>query len=186
MDPEDPEPGFLIPNTTRGHEAGAYLSFITEHYDDLADYTFFVHASEVQWHNDASAQTQTSIKSFRFEAVDAMGYANLRCIQQPGCPDSLNPIDPKPVDAEYAYVREAFLPHLYAELLHVPLAEVPTQIGHMCCGQFVVSRERIRQRPKRHYEQILHWVTYTTFTDNYGIGWSIEKLWHILFGMEAV
>lgn len=186
MDDKNPEPGYLVPNTTRGHEAGAYLSFIIEHYDDLPDYTFFIHGSDVQWHNEPTALTQSAIRSLRFEAVDVRGYTNLRCLQEPGCPDSLNPRNPKPVDDKYAYVREAFLPDLYAELLHVPLAKVPSGVGHMCCGQFVVTRDRIRQRPSRDYEQILHWIAYTTFTDDYGIGWSIEKLWHVLFGMSAV
>lgn len=63
---------------------------------------------------------------------------------------------------------------------------MPGEIGNVCCGQFAVSRERIRARPKEDYVRILDWAATTELTDDFGVGWVMEKLWHIVFGMDAV
>lgn len=185
MEPE-PEEGLLIPATTNGHEAAAYLTYIVQYYDQLPPYMIFVHANDEQWHNELfGPKTTTALRFLRYESVDANGFVNLRCTGIPGCPNTLVPIKVEPVDEEYAYVNRAFF-QLYSHLLQVPMDQVPEQVGHLCCGQFVVSRERVLARPRDDYERILNWAANTDFTDSYGIGWTIEKLWHVLFGMEPI
>lgn len=185
MDPQ-PEEGFLLPHTTMGHEAAAYLTYIVTNYDQLPPYTIFVHANDDQWHNELfGPKTTTALRFLRYESVDANGFVNLRCTGIPGCPNTLIPVHREPVDDEYAYVSDKFF-ELYSYLLQVPMDQVPQVVGHLCCGQFVVTRNQIRSRPREDYERILTWAATTDFTDSYGIGWTIEKIWHVLFGREPV
>lgn len=64
--------------------------------------------------------------------------------------------------------------------------DVPNAIGHACCAQFAVSKERILARPREDYERMLTWAMTTNLADNGGVGWDFEKLWHIVFGMTSV
>ncbi|KAE8152888.1 hypothetical protein BDV25DRAFT_169871 [Aspergillus avenaceus] len=181
----NPEDGYLIPRTIQGHEAAAYLTYIVDNYDSLAPFTLFVHGGEDHWHNDmAGPKTYHALYSLRLEAVKAYGYANLRCLWTPGCPDTLHPSIIQKSDEAYEYLVDMF-PEIYSELFGVNETEVPQKFAHQCCAQFAVTRERIRERPLSDYERILNWVENTHVTDSYGIGWTVEKIWHILFGMPA-
>ncbi|PIG87785.1 hypothetical protein AARAC_011984 [Aspergillus arachidicola] len=181
---ENPEEGYLHPRTLRGHEAAAYLTYIVDHYDRLSPFTVFIHGKDEHWHNDAAGPKSSNVLlNLRFEAARAYGYVNLRCLAVPGCPDSLHPLIIQNTDKRYHDLIEDF-PQIYSELFGE--SEVPKQLGHQCCGQFVVTRDRIQQRPRSEYERLLNWAANTTRTDSYGIGWVLEKLWHIIFGMNAV
>ena len=175
-----------MPYSRRGHEASVYLSYIVDNYDNLAPYTIFLHGRSEHWHNDvAGAKTQDNLKNLRFEAVYLKGYANLRCMNVPGCPSTLHQLHPVGIDLDYEYMINQ-MPRLFWELFRVHPENVPQDIGHQCCAQFALTRERIRERPRNDYVRVLYWIATTDMTDNYGIGWLVEKLWHILFGMPAV
>lgn len=183
---EDPEDGFLVPHSRKGHEASAYLSYIVDHYDELQPYTIFLHGRADQWHNDvAGPYTMNVLQNLRYEAVSLNGYVNLRCANRPGCPSTLSQVYPQLLDFYYQYLIDQ-LPQILYDLLRIDPSETPLDIGHQCCAQFAVSRERIHERPRSDYIRILEWVATTDMTDNYGIGWLIEKLWHMIFGMPAV
>ncbi|PKY03341.1 hypothetical protein P168DRAFT_271417 [Aspergillus campestris IBT 28561] len=182
----NPDPGFQIPRTTRGRETAAYLSYVVDYYDRLPAYSFFVHSNPDQWHNDLfGPMTKDTLPHVRLEAVDAQGYVNLRCTHDPGCPTSVNPWDPTQIDIEKDDIR-AFFPQVYEALFDVGPDQVPEHIGNVCCGQFAVSRERIRQRPRADYERMLRWAAETELTDSFGVGWVFEKIWHIVFGTEVI
>lgn len=89
------------------------------------------------------------------------------------------------MDIEAHDIR-AYFSEAYQQVLGVKAEEVPVEIGNVCCGQFAVSRDRILARPREDYKRILRWVAETDLTDNFGVGWVLEKLWHIIFGMDAV
>ncbi|KAJ5261369.1 hypothetical protein N7478_011964 [Penicillium angulare] len=183
---QKPEPNLLIPANLRGREAPAYLSYVVDFYDNLPDYSIFVHAHPEQWHNDLFGPfTGDTIKNIRFQSVDALGYVNLRCEHNPGCPTGVNPLNPTKIDIEGKDIR-AYFADAYQEIFNVPRSEVPKEIGNVCCGQFVVSRERILARPIEDYQRILNWAGTTKQTDSFGVGWVMEKLWHIVFGMDAI
>lgn len=38
----------------KGNEASVYLKYIIDHYDNLADFTFFIHDDEYAWHHSGS------------------------------------------------------------------------------------------------------------------------------------
>ncbi|KAJ5129091.1 hypothetical protein N7526_007257 [Penicillium atrosanguineum] len=181
-----PEPGLLVPSTLRGRESPAYLSYVVDFYDRLPDYSVFVHAYPEQWHNDLFGPlTHNTLRNIRFESVDAHGYVNLRCQQNPGCPSAVHPLNPTQADIDNHDIR-AYFSDAYQQIFNVSVDKVPGEIGNVCCAQFAVSRDRIRARPKEDYQRILDWAATTKLTDDFGIGWVLEKLWHIIFGMDAV
>ncbi|OJJ50681.1 hypothetical protein ASPZODRAFT_86227 [Penicilliopsis zonata CBS 506.65] len=182
-----PEPHLLLPLAQRGREVSAYLSYLVQFYDALPPYSIFVHANEKQWHNDLfGPKTSAAVRNLRLEAVDALGYVNLRCDHVPGCPTHVHPHDPSKVDIENKDIRAAFA-GVYQHLFAVEnLRDVPQHIGGVCCAQFAVSRARIRQRPRTDYERMLHWANSTDLTDSFGVGWVFETIWHVVFGMDDI
>ncbi|KAJ5606030.1 hypothetical protein N7510_008811 [Penicillium lagena] len=181
-----PEPGLLVAPTLRGRESPAYLSYIVDFYDRLPDYSLFVHAWPEQWHNDLFGdRTMDTLRVLRFESVDARGYVNLRCEHNPGCPAGVWPLTPSEADIEKGDIRAQFA-LAYEQIFNATREQVPGELGNVCCGQFAVSRERIQARPKEDYERILEWAATTDLTDDFGVGWVLEKLWHVIFGMDPV
>ena len=182
---DEPEEGFLVPHSIAGRESSVYLSYMIDHYDDLAPYNIFIHGKEYQWHNDVGQFTPNIIKSLRLEAVSIKGYVNLRCATNVGCPSSIHQVAPERHDMEYQYLIDA-LPQLFSQFLSVDPAQAPVDLGHQCCAQFAVTADKIRTRRKADYMRISDWIATTDFVDQYGIGWLLEKLWHVFFGMPAV
>ena len=191
-----PEKGCLQTRSRHGREATVYLSFILDYYDSLPEYSVFAHAGPEQWHNDVvgpttkanlphGPKTIDSLAQFRFEAVDAYGYVNLRCSHHPGCPTSVRPHHPSTLDMALMGARASFA-EIYMEIFAVSRDQVPEQIGNVCCAQFVVSRKQILARPRSDYERMLLWADRTHLTNHYGVGWVFEKLWPIIFGEEAI
>lgn len=184
---KNPETELLAANSSRGREASAYLSFVVDLYDELPEYSIFLHANPDQWHNDLfGPKTSSALHSLRREAVDAMGYLNLRCTNDPGCPIHVNPNNPTQTDIDKNDARANFR-RIYKDIFGED-ADVPEHIGGICCAQFAVSRARIWQRPKSDYIRMLNWVNEKSvpLVDDYGVGWVFETLWHIVFGMEGV
>ncbi|KAI5236967.1 hypothetical protein E4T42_09314, partial [Aureobasidium subglaciale] len=182
-----PEDGCLVPRTIRGRETASYLSYIVDNYDILPTYSLFIHAKSEQWHNDIlGGKTADTLRSLRLEHVRANGYTNLRCAHDPGCPIAINPLSPTDQDV-FNNDPRAYFADYYMELFDVSREQVPEHIGNVCCAQFAVSKDRILQRPKADYERMLHWAGKKhEHLDDFGVGWVFEKLWHIVFGMDAI
>lgn len=180
-----PEPGCLIPHSRRGRETAPYLSYIIDNYDKLPEYSVFIHSNHVQWHNDIlGPKTAETLKAIRFSHVNASGFINLRCTHIDGCPIGVNPLDPTEADIRNKDTR-AYFADIYMDLFQVARDQVPRHIGNVCCAQFAVSRSRILERPRSDYERFLHWAD-TSQEGDFGVGWVFEKVWHIVFGMEAI
>jgi hypothetical protein len=178
------EPGCLAPRSRRGRETAPYLSYVIDNYDSLPDYSIFIHAQHEQWHNDVGSRTADVLKSLRFQHINATGFVNLRCSWFPGCPTGVNPLDPSEQDIRNKDTR-AYFAEIYMELFDVPREKVPRHIGNACCAQFAVTKARILQRPKSDYERMLRWAD-NSHEGDFGIGWVFEKLWDIIFGMDAI
>jgi hypothetical protein len=146
----------------------------------------FIHGSEQEWHNDVvGLNTVDLLRKLRFDAVESYGFVNLRCLHEPGCPSSLHPSPPLPIDIEYEEVYQSF-PAIYSEVLRVPMDDVPMFIGSPCCAQFAVTRDQILQRPKSDYSHMLEWTRNSGLKDSFAVGFAVERLWHIIFGMPAM
>jgi len=174
------EAGFdLQPKVNKGREALVYLTFIIDHYHNLPSLTAFVHADWDQWHNDVLSHLEYILPSLRLTHLYKSGYTNLRCQHIPGCPIAVNPKNPTQQDIRKHDVR-AYFADIYMEIFDVPYSEVPDSIGNVCCAQFVVTRDRILERPLSDYVRVRDWII-NSRTSSFAIGWTMEKIWHILF-----
>ncbi|KAK9848648.1 hypothetical protein MYU51_015679 [Penicillium brevicompactum] len=180
------EKDLLVPHSSRGREASAYLSYVLDNYDHLPPISIFIHAGEMQRHNDLfGPKTKAVLQNLRPEAVKAKGYVNLRCLHSPGCPSHVHPNNPTQIDFKNRDSR-AYFPQIYQELFGV--GPVPDVIGGVCCAQFAVSRDQIPKRPRSDYERMMNWIDKGSaqIVNSYGVGWVFEVVWHVVFGMEAV
>lgn len=169
----------------KGREAMAYLTYIISHYNDLAETIVFLHSHKdgypKAWHTDAEDYDNVaSLQTLNIGFVQRNGYANLRCIFVPGCPDEIQPF------------REPWEAHRHAEHLMPDVwryifgnDEVPRAIGAACCSQFAVSRKQVHARSVTEYERFRQWLVDTEEND-YWSGRVMEHLWHVIFGQDPV
>ena len=54
-DKETPENEYNIP-VNKGNEASVYLKYIVDNYDNLPDFTLFIHDDERSWHHTGSVR----------------------------------------------------------------------------------------------------------------------------------
>ena len=182
---DEPSEGTLHPLLNKGREAMAYLTFIIDHFDVLPSYMVFVHPHlqgwPAAWHTDSEDHNQiNSIRSLRLEYLEEHGYANMRCIHDPGCPAEIQ-VDRQDDHrtAEHA-MREAW-PYMFGG----NDTDVPRVIAQPCCSQFAIPKTQALKRSKADYEHCRQWLLDTPLDDDTS-GRVFEYLWHIIFGQEAV
>ncbi|KKZ60333.1 hypothetical protein EMCG_04927 [[Emmonsia] crescens] len=185
----DNELGYDLHVPNRGNEAMPYLTFIIDHYHSLPDIIAFMHASRKHRHNqDISEFNDEILRGVNLEFVRKRGYVNLRCKTSPGCePSSVLPHNPTDVDIANNDPRAHFA-DIYATIFALEnVKDVPHVIGGICCAQFLLTRERILQRPLVDYVRMKSWVLTGSQPLKAGeVGWVFEKIWHVVFGEEAV
>ncbi|KEQ59545.1 uncharacterized protein M437DRAFT_77999 [Aureobasidium melanogenum CBS 110374] len=176
----------LHTSRNKGREANVYLTYLIENFEKLPSTIAFVHPHEDgnprAWHTDADGYSNVkSLLSLQTGFVQSHGYANLRCIANPGCPDGTRPFheyhDEEDRRAEHA------IAHVWKELFGNN--DVPEVIGATCCAQFAVSRDQVRKRPLEFYVGALKWLHETPLDDDTS-GRVFEHLWHIIFGQDPV
>jgi len=148
---DEPHLGILHPIRNKGREAMAYLSFLIDHYRNLPSTMVFVHAHlqawPQAWHTDADDYNQvSSIRSLKLDYVQEHGYANMRCIHDPGCPAEIQPFrQEESRTAEHA-MRDAW-PYMFGG----NISSIPKTIAVPCCSQFAVSKSQVLQRSLEDY-----------------------------------
>ncbi|KAG9696238.1 hypothetical protein KCU95_g4436, partial [Aureobasidium melanogenum] len=160
----------LHTSRNKGREANVYLTYIIENYEKLPSTIAFVHPHEDgnprAWHTDADGYSNVkSLASLETGFVQRNGYANLRCIANPGCPDGTRPFhdyhDEEDRRAEHA------IAHVWKEIFGNN--DVP----------------EVRKRPLEFYVGALKWLHETPLDDDTS-GRVFEHLWHIIFGQDPV
>lgn len=182
---DNPNVTGLHTGTNKGREALPYLTYIVEHYDALPSTIAFMHAHREgyprAWHNEGEGYDAVKmLQTLNISFVQRNGYANLRCIEIPGCPDEIQPFRNPREDhrsAEHAMVNA------WQELFNS--TEVPQIIATPCCAQFAVSSTQILQRPLSDYWRYLDWLLKTPLDDDTS-GRVFEYLWHVIFGRDPV
>jgi hypothetical protein len=177
--------GVLHPPVNKGREAMAYLTFLIDHYDLLPAYMVFIHAHlegwPTAWHVDSDNHNQVALlRSLRLEYLEAHGYANLRCLHDPGCPAEIQ-VNRQDDDrsAEHA-MRDAW-PYMFGGTRE----DIPTIIAQPCCSQFAVSKKQALTRSKAEYEHYRQWLIDTSLDDATS-GRVFEYLWQVIFGQGPV
>jgi len=172
-----PPPGALRVPKNKGNEAMAYLTYVIHHYDTLPDLVIFTHASNTAWHNNDMHMFSTALmlRELNYHRAARLGFMNLRCHWDPGCPSWIKPHNNRytPDKGEEMYFHRDF-----RKLF--PGVRLPETLASACCAQFVVTRERIRGNTREEYIRWREWLLHTDLVDRYS-GRIMEYLWHYIF-----
>lgn len=170
----------------KGKEAMAYLTYIIEHYETLPSTIAFVHSHKdgypAGWHTDAEGNSNVnSLKNLNIDFVQRNGYANLRCIWFPGCPDEVKPYRTD-IETNPEKGFETRIPKIYEYLFH---QKAPELLATPCCAQFAVSRTQVQKRSLDEYVRFRQWLIDVDVSD-FTSGWFFEYIWHVIFGQQGV
>jgi hypothetical protein len=156
----------------KGNEASVYLKYIIDHYDDLPEYTFFIHDEEFSWHHSGSV-----IDKFK-EAKDSNQlYYN---------------INDRAIMTEHFIIIAVHGTQWWNDFWiwykkyvdpYIPSDSLPSiDFTHDYRGaaQFLVHRNLIRNLPKQFYEDIYDWLL-TTDMENSKSGRFLEWTWHVFW-----
>ena len=154
-----------------GKESIVFLQYIVDHYDYLNKYTFFLHDEDYAWHhkghvidlvNDEVKESRTLKGRYpKFKNI------NNRCCR------SITSID------WFPSIKKWFDKY-YGPYIGKHEKYLDWTYGEQCCAQFVVHRDRIRQHPKKMYQDLLRWM-YTTKLDSEESARYLEWTWRLLF-----
>jgi hypothetical protein len=172
----------LHPPRNKGHEVMIYLTYIIDHYENLPDILIFMHAHRHSHHN-ADLLNHDAVQMIRrlsSDHVTRVGYFNMRCQWNPGCPEWLHPADAR---ESLERQEEVVLSRSWAELF--PSEPLPRALGQPCCAQFALSRERVQSIPLSRFVFYRDWMLRTPLSD-YVSGRIWEYSWQFLFTGESL
>lgn len=178
------EPNFGIssePWGNLGQEIASYMRFILMFWDYLPKHIAFIHGHEKAWHQEGYTMSYM-LRNVCYEDYE---YISLSA-QESG--DAWRPV--RGSLAYFAIMKK------YWKLVKPFLGDLPRRgFREKCCAQFVVSRERIKSRPKALYELILKEMTdskknYKRAPHGKNSGWDLihfwETIWHYIMGEKAI
>jgi hypothetical protein len=156
--PEDARPN-------KGNEASVFLEYIVRHYDDLDEYTAFVHGHRTSWH--CSEPIDERLNRFEFNRP----YASLNDI-----PAFL--IRNCDKTTQQMLTNYPLLEHILGP---IDIDSITFRMG----GQFYVHRDAIRSRPREAYEALLEFI-YANTGRSKADGVLFERIWHFIFTHNVV
>lgn len=133
------------------------------------------------WHTDSQGYGNVnSIRSLRLEYLQEHGYANMRCIHDPGCPTEIQVLRHEADRTAEHAMRDAW-PYMFGGSEF----DIPERIGQPCCSQFAVSKTQALERSRADYRRYRQWMLDTPL-DDVTSGRVFEYLWHVIFGKDPV
>jgi hypothetical protein len=167
-DKENPDNPLNVP-VNKGNEASVYLKYIVDHYDNLSDYTFFIHDDEYAWHHSGSL-----IDKYKEAVASKKKYYNIN----DKCNNSTNDILRECQQSRWI---SDFL-GWYKQFLHdyIPFNKLDFETSYRNSAQFLVHKDMIRKLPKQLYIDMYEWII-TTNLPNSQSGRYLEWTWHILW-----
>jgi len=147
----------------RGFEASAYLQYIVSRYDELSEYTVFVHGHETSWHH--AGRMDALVNSL----LPLTGrYRNI---------NKFHTDDPAHAGHSLGYIH--FPLHRNRLLTDHGLRPYEGQTLIRPCAMFLVHRDLIRRHPKGMYQALLDTATADECTHDTAI--SFEYCWFKIF-----
>jgi len=167
-DKECPENRLNIP-INKGNEASVYLKYIADNYDNLTDYTFFIHDEEYSWHHSGSITD-------KFKEAIGKPYYNIndKCLWD--MTYMVRRYHPDWLDEFLGWYKE------YVEdYVSFPItANTDWTYNYRGSAQFMVHRDRIHLLPKIFYRRLYDWIL-TTNIGSIKSGRFLEWIWHIIW-----
>jgi len=165
-DKENNDNPYNVP-VNKGNEASVYLKYIIDHYDNLSEFTYFIHDEEYSWHHSGSI-----IDKFK-EAKDSKEkYYNINHFEWK---EALRRDHYEEYLKFYNEIIEEYIP-----LKKVPNGEIDLRLGYKGCAQFLVHRDLIRCLPKEFYIKLYNWIM-TTNLPSKDCGFYLEYSWHVFW-----
>ena len=162
---EKPENKYNIP-VNKGNEASVYLKYIIDNYENLPEFTFFVHDEEYSWHHGGSL-----LNKLREAIMSNKLYYNVndKCI--------LGNII---TNEWYNEILEWY--NTYIEK-YIPMNSLPNKDwtnGHRGSAQFLVHKSIILKLPKDFYLDLYIWIITTNLSSSKS-GRFMEWTWHLFW-----
>ena len=145
----------LMTQYDKAYEVCMYLRYIIDHYDNLNEYTIFMHAHESSWHSPKMVETIKRI-------IPSQPFTNLNY----NCFMTLND-------------KIGYFERIHANLSHL-IGVKPDRINTYCCAQMLIHRDLIRSHPLTYYVTLDQWIA-TTNEDSYLIALFFEYSWNFIF-----
>ncbi len=160
----------------KGNEASAYLKYIIDHYDNLPEYTFYIHDEEFSTHHTGSIIDRI------IEANNSNNlYYNINHT-------SWN--EPNLIIRSHPNIYIDFL-NWYKKYIdqYIPYNVVPNYpdfiYGFKSCAQFKIHKSLIHNFPIEFYKNLYNWII-TTNLPNYFSGRYLEWTWHVFFVLYPI
>jgi hypothetical protein len=150
-------------NLNKGKEASAYLKYIIDKYDSLPLYSLFIHDKDTSWHHQGSI-----VKLILDNQGSTKKYYNFN-----------NRVCSTIKNGVWKEMKSFYNKFLSKYLGPIEYFGDWT-VNHLCCAQFVVHKSKIRQHPKKFYQDLFNWIT-TTNMDHEITGRLLEWTWRIIF-----
>lgn len=151
---------------TLGREAGAYLKYIIDNYENLPEAMAFIHGNEaVQKHTRPL-----------LEVIEGTNWAKYGFvpINNNHCPSSFS-------DGPWGPRLYTFFTRLFIPLKGDYIPDVNSPWIYDAGSQFVVTKERVLANPKKLYEGWYYIITtQPEFSEEFAS--ILEKCWHVTFG----
>ncbi|KAK3373726.1 hypothetical protein B0T24DRAFT_529867 [Lasiosphaeria ovina] len=146
----------------KGREAMAYLTYMVDRYADLPDISVFMHAHLSSWHDNMFAlDAVQTLRRLNLDRVVRLGFMNLRCGWDPGCPDHIHP---RNTEYDAFKPEQAVFAAAWAGIF--PLDDLPDTLSQPCCAQFALTADRIRAWPQSRYVALRDWILTTELDDS--------------------
>lgn len=189
----------------RGHEAMAFLTFLTDNYENIPPVgAVFVHGARYQWHNDSPDYDNLDLLASLnvSAALEPYGYHNLRCDWSASTCSSRESVPQRSLETTFKArlqpwdaraVSDVALADALVTLFGSDVSAEKLLLGRsdavraQCCAQFVVSPQRVWQHSRAEYAALRQWLLDGGYgrgsapADDRVAGRVISYLWHILF-----
>ncbi|CAL6337655.1 unnamed protein product [Bathycoccus prasinos] len=163
-----------------GQEIASYVRFILLFWDHLPLRAAFVHGHEKTWHQEGYKMSYM----LRNVCLTKYKYISLSAYES----DAWRPV--KGSQQYFNIIKKHW------SLVQPFLGKLPKGgFKEKCCAQFIVSRDRIKRRPRKLYELILEQMTdhkkrYGRAAHGKNDGWDMihfwEAIWHYIMGEQAI
>ncbi|CAE8685504.1 unnamed protein product, partial [Polarella glacialis] len=185
-----------VDDALRADDCSAYLAYIVDRYDDLPEFTVFLHADAPEHIPTLDLLTDTVFAASRGYLPNELGFLHLShnyVHQEVNCSASNSSCQP----------REKWeIQNLWKNVFGSSLVPSVTDgsLSAYCCVQFLARRERILQRDRLFYQRALSYFGETpdSYYALFPVGRVVRMvdtlgrtpcqlamyIWHILFGEE--
>jgi len=150
-----------IPN--KGNEVSGYLEYIINNYENLHEYTIFLHDHRTSWHCKENIDEKVNNIVFKKQYCNINDTVNIEKIGM------------------YCELTQQYIPELINEIAHI--LDEPISINDLVykqASQFYVHKNNILRHSKEKYIQLYNYLMNTNI-----LTWlssrSFEYTWHYIF-----